>query len=91
MEIAALPAAVRQALVEVDEDAQHIYSLMLDSMDRNGFVGFQGCLEISVEGIKGANGREKLNKSLSALQAASLVFPHPEQAGWVVKLPIAKF
>lgn len=81
----------RKPLVGISDGAIEIYQMMLNHMDENGFMDFEGCLEISAYGASLEGGVPQLGEYLTELQSASMVFPHLEQSGWVVRFPIVRF
>lgn len=68
--------------------AIRVYRRMIEDMDRDGFVDFEGCLSVSLAEAQQGDGLKGLNKLLAELVRADWVFPQPELGGWRVCLPV---
>lgn len=73
---------------ELSAKAQEIYDLMVEYMDEKGYLAFEDCMKVTLEGIGTSSDVGPLTKALSELQRHSLVFPHTSRSGWVVRLPL---
>lgn len=68
--------------------ARSLYDQMAKLMTPAGFLDLDSCLDLSIEALESAGGHEGLLEILDELQENSLAFPHPSDAGWVVRLPL---
>ena len=73
---------------QLSQGSQDLYDRMVAVMDHKGFLNWEACLELSVDGIELTGGHEGLKAILSELQREHLVFPHPDLSGWVVRFPL---
>jgi hypothetical protein len=70
--------------------AVELYDLMLDYMERNGYIGYEQTIKLSLEiGERfGFKNMRDIRGLAEELERASLVMKANHDTGWIIRLPV---